>query len=137
DAFVREVTGRLGRLPGVEAVSFSENGIFSGTESSNTFEIPGFVARAEEDTSAYYDAVGPGYVRAIGGRLLEGRDFTERDVHGTPAVALVNQTMARFYWPRESAIGKTIRVDTVSIEVVGVVADTKDHQLDAEPVRRF
>lgn len=137
DAFVRQVTGRLERLPGVEAVSFSENGIFSGTESSNTFEIPGYTARAERDTAAYYDEVGPGYVRAIGGRLLEGRDITERDVAGAPAVALVNQTMARFYWPRESAIGKTIRIDKVSIEVIGVLADTKDHQLDAEAVRRF
>jgi predicted permease len=134
---VREVTARLGRLAGVEAVSFSENGIFSGTESANTFQVPGYVARAESDTSAYYDHIGPGYVRAIGGRLLEGRDFTEQDARGTPAVAMVNQTMARFYWPRESAVGKTIRMDTVSIEVVGVVADVKDHQLDAEPLRRF
>ncbi|HKP28073.1 MAG TPA: ABC transporter permease, partial [Gemmatimonadales bacterium] len=131
DLLLRQVTERLAAIHGIKAVSFSENGIFSGTESSTNFQIPGFAARTEQDTSAYYDEVGPRYVEAIGGRLIEGRDITDRDVPGSVPVALVNQTMAQFYWPGRSAIGQTIRYDSVNVEVVGVLADTKDHELDS------
>ena len=137
DQLLRQITDRLTVLGGVKAVSFSENGIFSGTESSTNFQIPGFVARTEDDTSAYYDEVGPRYVEAIGGRLVEGRDITDRDVPGSVPVALINQTMAQFYWPGRSAVGQTIRYEDVSVEVVGVLADTKDHELDSKPHRRF
>jgi predicted permease len=137
DQLLRQVTERVTALTGVKAVSFSENGIFSGTESSTNFFVPGFTARDENDTTAYYDEVGPGYVEAIGGRLIEGRDISDRDVAGSVPVILVNQTMAQFYWPGRSAVGQTIRYHQVSLEVVGVLADTKDHALDSKPVRRF
>ena len=137
DQLLRQITDRLSALGGVTAVSFSDNGIFSGTESSTNFQVPGFAARTEDDSSAYYDEVGPGYVEAIGGRLVEGRDITERDVVGSVPVILINQTMAQFYWPGRPAVGQTIRYEKVNLEVVGVVADTKDHELASQPLRRF
>ena len=56
-------------------MTFSENGIFSGTESGTTIEVPGFVARTRDDTIVAYDQVGAGYVAAIGAHLLAGRDL--------------------------------------------------------------
>jgi len=129
---------RFALIPGVSAVTYSENGIFSGSESALTFRIPGFVASTASDSVAYYDQVGPGYFEAIGGRVLQGREFTAQDHAGSVPVALINETMGRFYYGDASPIGKTIYFDdTTTVEVVGVVADVKDHALDGDPVRRF
>jgi predicted permease len=138
NAVVQELAASFQRIPGVVNASYSENGIFSGTESSSGFQVPGFTARTPDDTMAHYDQVGPGYVRAIGGRLLRGRDIEDRDDLGAPPVALVNQTMARFYFPGGSPVGRTLRVnDTTAVRIVGVVADVKDHDLREPAGRRF
>ena len=135
---IRELSDRFSRTSGVAAVTYSENGIFSGTESFSTFQIPGFTARSFDDTSAAYDNIGPGYVRAIGAHLLEGREFSATDDQRSPRVALVNAAMAKFYFPGQSAIGKTLVFsDTVSVSIVGVIADIRDHDLATKPPRRF
>jgi ABC-type antimicrobial peptide transport system permease subunit len=87
---------RVAAVPGVAAVTFSENGIFSGTESLTNLQVPGFVARQQSDTSIAYDMVGANYVSAIGGRIVQGRDIEARDEKRR--VALINQSTARFYF---------------------------------------
>ena len=135
---LRELSSRMSRVPGVQAVTFSENGIFSGTESSTTLQVGGFVARTSEDSVANYDRIGPNYVHAIGGRIVQGRDITAEDIDGSDRVVLVNQTMANFYFKGRSALGEFLRLDdSIAVRIVGVVADTRDHSLDGEAVRRF
>src|SRR4051794_9222156 len=90
----RELLERVRRIPGVAAASFSENGIFSGTESFTSLYVEGFTARTEADTSANYDRVGPGYFKAIGAKLIEGRDIADTDNERAPYVAVMNETMA-------------------------------------------
>ena len=137
-ALARELESRFLRLPGVLAATFSENGIFSGTESAHTIQVPGFTARAVTDTFVRSDLIGPRYAAAIGGRLLRGRDFTDRDVATAPPVAMVNRTMEQFYFPGGTAIGKRIHLDdSTTAEIVGVIGDVTDHDLTAEPVRRI
>ncbi len=134
----RELRERLAHLPAVEAVSFSANGIFSGSESASNVGVPGFVARERTDSTARYDEVGPGYANAIGARLLEGRDFTDADVPGSEPVLLVNQSFVRFYFGGRNPVGRVIRVnDSTQARIVGVVADVKDHTLVGEPVTRY
>lgn len=128
---------RLRRVPGVADVTYSENGIFSGTESSTTFQVPGFAARSPADTTANYDQVGPGYVRAVGARLLQGRDLTPNDGQSAAPVMLVNASMARFYFGTESPIGRTVAMGDTALQIVGVVADVKDHELRDAGTRRF
>jgi hypothetical protein len=120
----------LAVLPGVTAVSFSENGLFSGSDWSELIGVDGFVAREPRDSSSRRDFVGPGYVRAIGARLIDGRDFTARDVAGSAPVALVNQEWARFYLGSARAVGRTLTFkDTLGapmrVEIVGVVSDVR------------
>jgi len=135
---MKELADRLHRIGGVTAVTYSENGIFSGTESATTFQVPGFIAKADEDTLAAYDRIGPGYVTAIGGRLLRGREITQDDLDRRVRVALVNQTMARFYFGDTDPIGRAIQLDdSVSVQIVGVIDDVKDHELKGEVGRRF
>jgi predicted permease len=135
---VHALRDRIGAVPGVAAVSYSENGVFSGTESATTVEVPGFVAHSVNDTVVAYDKVGPGYIRALGAHLLDGRDLLASDEGKPPRTALVNQSLATFYFPHERAVGKFIHFnDSIAIQVVGVLADTRDHSLSDEPPRRM
>jgi predicted permease len=137
-ALAHDVNARLIQVPGVAAGSYSENGIFSGTESATGIQVAGFTAHQATDSVAYYDNIGPGYIHAIGGRLLAGREFTEADRLTSANVIVINETMAKFYWKGADAVGQTVHFnDTTAAEVVGVVADTKDHRLTGESVRRF
>ena len=134
---VRDLSDRLTRVPGVAAVTFSENGIFSGTESGTSLEVPGFIVRSPDDTSVAYDQVGAGYVHAIGGRLIAGRDLDARDEGVFPRTAIVNETLAKFYFPGHSAVGQYLHFnDTLAVQIVGVLADTRDHELEGSPSRR-
>ena len=136
--FTRDMSQRLARVPGVAAVSWSENGVFSGTESHTTFQVPGFVAKAEDDTSAAYDQVGPAYVRALGARMERGRDISEEDIATRAPVVMINGAMARFFFGASDPIGRSIQLgDSGTVQVVGVVADVRDHQLTSAPERRF
>jgi predicted permease len=135
----RSLTGRLSSLPGVRVVTYSENGVFSGTESNSMVLMPGWHGRTAEDSASASDQVGPQYAAGLGARVVEGRDFTDQDaVPGGRRVALVNQSFARFYFGSASAIGRSFRLDhTTSVEIVGVIGDVKDHHLDGEVSRRF
>jgi predicted permease len=80
--------------------------------------------------------VSPGYLAAMGVRLLRGRDFDERDDERAPRVAIVNETFARGFWPGQDAIGKRFRQGSPAsplLEVVGVVEDGKYASLAESP----
>jgi len=137
---VLELMHRVQALPGVRTVTFSENGLFSGTESGTPIEAEGFKPGSDEDRVARFDQAGPGYFTNVGIPLVLGRDFTERDVPGAPRVTIINDTMARFYFPNQSPIGKHIAVrgpSDVTLEIVGVARDAQDHDLRNKPLRRF
>jgi len=131
---------RLTELPGVRSATFSENGLFSGTESGTPIEAEGFSPSSDDDRVARFDQAGPGYFTNVGIPIVLGRDFTEHDAPGAPRVTIINDTMARFYFPSQSPIGKHIHVkgpSDVVLEIVGVTRDAQDHNLRSTPVRRF
>ena len=80
-------------------------------------------------------SISPGYLQTLGLRLLEGRDIQDSDRRGAPLVVVVNATMARNYWPKESAVGHTITNATTKeqYQIVGVVADHKNHGVLEKP----
>ena len=80
-------------------------------------------------------AVSPGYLATLGVRLIEGRDVGPADANGTPDVAIVNATMARRFWPGESALGHTVTIASTgrTFRVVGVNADHKQHGVLERP----
>jgi putative ABC transport system permease protein len=136
-ALVHSLHDRLTQLPGVAAVAYSANGIFSGTESETTITVPGFTPKTPQDTVIAFDQASPGYVTAIGGHLLAGRDLQAADEGHLARVALVNQSLAKFYFPNESAVGKYLHTqDSIAIQIVGVLSDTRDHELDGAAARR-
>jgi predicted permease len=79
----------------------------------------------------FYQSVGRRFFETLGIRLMEGRFFDARDGFGAPAAVIVNQTMARTFWPGESALGRRIRRPGGEwMRVAGVVADVKNAGLD-------
>ena len=132
---MRDLTARAGQVPGVVGATLSENGIFSGTSSNTSLQVEGFNARADSDTSVAYDDVGPRYFRTVGARLLRGRDFEASDDSGAPRVAVINQTMARFYFPGADALGRHVYLYGSAWTIVGVVADLDQQDLREAPAR--
>jgi predicted permease len=132
-----DLRDRIATIPGVAAVSFSENGVFSGTENGTSLQVPGFVARSVQDTLISYDHVGPDYFTAAGTRLLEGRELTAADENKPVQVIVVNQSFAKFYFPGSSAVGRFIRADSASLQIVGVVRDIHQNGIKENDVRRM
>jgi predicted permease len=133
----RAIHDRVATIPGVAAVGYSENGLFSGTESSTAIEVPSFVVRTSDDSTILYDQVSAGYMRAIRGRIIGGREFTPADETTLPRIAIVNETFANFYFPGESAVGKYFHIaDSITVRIVGITGDVRDHDLTSQQRRR-
>ena len=136
--FFRNLMGRVSGLPGVQAAGavsalpLSGSG-FSGTTTMETHAVPPDAATPEAD----WRVVTPGYFQAMGIRLISGRLIDERDGDKSPPVAVVDETLARTYWPGEDAIGKRLhRGGTKStapwMTVVGVVHHVRYRTLEAQ-----
>src|SRR4029079_12301434 len=90
---------------------------------------------------AQYTVASPGMVRALGAPILTGRDFSDDDRAESPPVVIVNESMAKWLWPGERAIGKRIRLGRPVeqgrtwpwMTVVGVVSDMKRYALTETP----
>jgi putative ABC transport system permease protein len=118
----------LGALPGVESVALS-----TGNPALRFWGLGDIAVEGRETPPAgkepltFFAQVSPGYFGVEGIRLLKGREFTDADREGAPKVAIINEAMARKFWPGETPIGKRIgmgeRAKRDSVEVVGVVAD--------------
>jgi putative ABC transport system permease protein len=134
--FVSQVLHRVEQLPGVESAAVVTDTPLTNNSDSIGFSIEG---RPDPGPNLKIDlnvnVVGPGYLRTLGIPLLKGRDFAERDTMGTPLVALVNQSLARKYWPNQDPVGARISSDGKTWATIqGVVGDVRQVGLSAEPV---
>ena len=136
-AAYREIDNRIRALPGVESVA-------------EGFTVPmGYVGAGdriwiqehpyepgEQPPDISYNMVTPSYVDTLQIALLKGRKFSDADSEKAPQVAIVNQTMAKKFWPNEDAVGKHFSTKSVNgpfIEVVGVVQDGKYQNVTETP----
>ena len=136
-AFREQMSQAAGRVPGVVATSYSQEGLFSGGESLGHVDIPGVVTKADSQAAVNYDRVGPRYFRVLGATLLRGRDFEPRDAEPGANAAIIDQTMAKKYFPQSDAIGRTVTLDSVTYSIVGVVRDVQEENVRGAPVRRI
>jgi putative ABC transport system permease protein len=134
-AFFTELMGGLRGLPGVEAVGAVSYLPMSpiGVEFDMPFSVEGLEATSpSQRPTAEYRAVFPGYFEAMGIDLVEGRLLDELDGADGRRVALINETVARRYFPDRSPVGQSIDMPMAgSLEVVGVVADIRHDGLAA------
>ena len=122
-----ELTKRIRSLPGVIAAGVGPRPLVGGM--GTAIELP---SRPSVSIGIDVDAVGPGFLEALGARLVAGRFFTERDDSKAPRVAIVNETAKKQYWP-DGAVGERILHDDQSVVIVGVLADVRRSGLEVEP----
>ncbi|MGH9431561.1 MAG: ABC transporter permease [Terriglobia bacterium] len=123
-AFYRAVAQRLASLPGVSSAAFTVALPFSGFTPSSSFSIEGRVlAPGDPGPHSDLDWVTPGYFQAMRIPLLKGRLFTDQDRRGTQPVVVIDENLARRYWPNLDPIGQRLRRGSRSTwaTVVGVV----------------
>ena len=140
-AFVREASERIGRLPDVIAVGGITD-FFIRRNADQWVTIKDRIdAREQGAPRLAVEGVTPGFFRAAGIDILEGRDFEDRDCQpGAPGVFIVSESLARRFWPGESALGKQIvggetpPKDGRWNTVVGVVKDMRREGRDVTPI---
>lgn len=133
-AFFREVVARVNAIPGVKSASTAASLPLTGDNIASSVEIEGQPASAGSRPIADFNAVEPNYFRTVGITLIRGRDFTEYDNSKSTPAAVVNQTLARHFFPNQDPIGKHIRPgigngygpgEPPMREIVGVIGDVK------------
>jgi putative ABC transport system permease protein len=118
-------------LPGVRAAGTVTHLPFGGNDWGNGFEIQGQPAPVGVEYTAQMRPASPGYFSALGIPLQQGREFIESDNETAPGVAIVNEMLAKRFWPNESPLGKKIRFHTDWLSIVGVSGNVKHSRLDA------
>lgn len=131
--FYDRLEQRLASNPDVTAVGMATDLPLGLGESDSGVRIPGYTPARDENMSVQYDIVSPGYFRAMGIRVLEGRGFTPQDDSAAVAAIVVNQQFAKRFWPGQEALGKTVHVHGRDCTVVGVVPTGKYQRLGEPP----
>ncbi len=123
---------RLAAIAGVRAVGATSHLPLSGRDSRLGVTIEGRES-TDEPTRAHPRVITPGYFQVMGIPIVSGRRFSRQDGENAPLVAIVNQTMAKRYWPDASPVGRRVRIGRTPAmrEIVGVVRDIKHWGLDS------
>jgi putative ABC transport system permease protein len=134
--FFDNLLPRIESLPGVQAASTAltlpltgRDGMYFVTEENPT-------PPANESPEANYQVIGPDYFRAMGIPLLKGRAFTPADRHDSQPVVIINENVARMYWPNADPIGRRIRIEpdagTPWATIVAIVGNVRSSGLGAD-----
>jgi putative ABC transport system permease protein len=150
--FVGEALEGLRALPGVTGAAASEYVPFSGADPSTGFYIEGRPRLERGDQQqVHYRSVSSDYFEVMGIRLASGRAFTTDDRADGLKVAVINEAMAKMYWPGENPVGRRLALDFDTLrffrdrpperniaagmrEIVGVVTDIRSSSLQTQPV---
>ncbi len=135
--FYKRVTERIKALPGVEAASLGAWLPLGPDNNSSTVNVEGYVPRyANERIEIGYTITGDNYFQTMKTPIVQGRGFTENDDEKSARVVVVNETMARHFWPNQNPVGKRLRLGDSPepfYEVVGVARNGKYYLLGEGP----
>ena len=137
-AYFVQLQDQAQAVPDVQSAAISVIPLMTDSQWSMTVRVEGYTPKEGENMSPYVNAVGPGYFATMNQALLAGREFTLNDVAGAPKVAIVNETMAKYFFHDENPLGHHIgwrRTNVADIEIVGVVKDAKMFTLRDKPSR--
>jgi putative ABC transport system permease protein len=139
-AFYTAVLERLQNLPGIESAGMVMSVPLSGSSMNRGFRVEGRpVPKADENVTMDFQIVSPGYFSTLEIPIKQGRGLSAADTESSERVIVINNAMARRYWPNEDPIGKRLMIgesskDTSWRTIVGVVADNRHASLSEAPV---
>lgn len=143
-SFNAQLTERLKKLPGVESVAFGVNIPFDESEWDSSFHLTGTPpAEHGKEPSAEINVVPPGYFHLMGMPILRGRDFGPEEVFGKPRSIIIDESLARRYFPNVDPIGQhlddnqTNEKDPPAMTIVGVVPRTRNEAPGEENVEQL
>jgi predicted permease len=133
-----QLLARIRSLPGVRAATYSNNGLFGGSDNGDEIVVDGYTPQGQGDRGSSYDAVGPRYFSTLGIPVLLGREIMEEDRR---SICVINETFAKRFFAGRNPIGMHITQQYAderhTYEIVGVVRDSRQNQLRGEIEHRF
>ncbi len=138
DTFLRGVTGRLAREPGVTAASYADYVPLSlGSGSWEDLRVEGYTAEPNENMKLFRAAIGPDYFRALAIPILSGRDFSYDDDSAHAPVMIVNEAFVRRFIKGHASLGVRVHGWGCWFTIVGVVRDSKTYRVTESPTPYF
>jgi predicted permease len=135
----RQILQKLQAMPGVQQASFATIPPLSSNVDGKPISIPGLTFASPDDGVLQVNTVGPDFFETFGVRILNGRGITVSDHQSAPQVAVVSESMARYYFPGSDPVGQRMDVGRGrtggQIEIVGVAADVRYKNLRTAPPR--
>ncbi len=132
-AFYDRILERVATIPSVQQAALTSALPVNGRNLGYFFNIEGRPAlESTKAPTAWLQSISPDYFQTLEIPILAGRTFSPADNAGAPLVAMINETMARRFWPNESPIGKHVIYarESIVVEIVGIAADVKIGALD-------
>jgi putative ABC transport system permease protein len=134
---VNQIRDRIASLPGVDEVTTMRLSTPLGGSGGFPFTIAGRVPPSEKDMpGARWLPIGADYFKVLRVPLIRGREFSDLDTLETPLVAVINETMAKRYWPNEDPVGRTISIQFYNDQprqIVGIVPDIRPNLRNRDP----
>ena len=133
---VRTLRQRFTELSGVQSVGATRLLPLTGTIGDWSITLEGHTKLPGDNPNGDWQVVTPGYFKSMGMKLVRGRFFAETDAEKAPVVAVINETMAKRYWPGEDPIGKRFRVNRETypwITIVGIVGQVRQNAITEKP----
>jgi predicted permease len=136
-ALYRRVLENAAAIPGVKSAGLTSDLPYTSRGNTMGLTIEGREQQRDIGTDALFRMVSPGYLETMGAELREGRFLAPSDRGDSLPVVVINETLARQYWPGESPLGRRIDTGTGDgsrkwMAIVGVVRDIRERGLDLE-----
>ena len=132
-AFQQELVTRLEGISGVDSVAIADWVPLALSRHTVDVVPEGYTPRLHESMAMQHAAVTPNYFQTMRIALLNGRSFTQNDDDHSQPVAVIDQTMAKLYWPHESALGHELLIQNRRCIIVGVVRNSRHYSMNETP----
>jgi predicted permease len=138
---IDQLLARVRAVAGVRAATYSNNGLFAGSDNGDEIVVEGYTRRGSDDRGSRYDQVGPEYFSTLGIPVRLGREITAEDRVGGHLVCVINETFAKRFFDGRNPIGLHVTQvyanQRMTYQVVGVVQDSRQNRIRGEIEHRF
>ncbi|MEX2302844.1 MAG: ABC transporter permease [Bryobacterales bacterium] len=140
-ALFERLLERIRAVPGVRAATYSENGLFVGTDSGDQVIVEGYTSKGDNDRGSRYDHVGPDYFSTLGIAVLQGREITAEDQPSSNRVCVINEAFAKLFFEGRQPLGMHVTQvygnQRNTYQIVGVVRDARANRIRGDIEHRF